>query len=123
MCHDVYAWWPDSGSGAEWQCSEGRFRSLCGRIRISLAPCAAFGLVLSTSRWENIVDTTDLSKSTCCRLGPDQCGKVPSQGEYSESSTHVQAVFSTVGLAKSACGYDCEQLLLALDHSEELFPK
>ena len=29
----------------------------------------------------------------------------------------------TVGLAKSACGYDCEQLLLALDHSEELFPK
>ena len=23
----------------------------------------------------------------------------------------------------SACGYDCEQLLLALGHSEELFPK
>ena len=26
-------------------------------------------------------------------------------------------------MAESACGYDCEQLLLALDHSEELFPK
>ena len=55
-----------------------------------------------------------------------QCGKVPSQGECSESSTHVQAVLAvlpTVGLAKSACGYDCEQLLLALDHSEKLFPK
>ena len=36
---------------------------------------------------------------------------------------HVQAVRPTVGLAESACGYDCEQLLLALDHSEELFPK
>ena len=24
---------------------------------------------------------------------------------------------------KECCGYDCEQLLLALDHSEELFPK
>ena len=29
----------------------------------------------------------------------------------------------TVGLAKRFCGYDCEQLLLALGHSEELFPK
>ena len=46
-----------------------------------------------------------------------------SQGEYSESSTHVQAVLPTIGLAESACGYDCEQLLLALDHSEKLFPK
>ena len=26
-----------------------------------------------------------------------------------------------VGLAKSACGYNCEQLILALGHSEELF--
>ena len=26
-------------------------------------------------------------------------------------------------MAKRSCGYDCEQLLLALDHSEELFPK
>ena len=43
----------------------------------------------------------------------------------SESSPHadLQAVLPTVGLAKSACGYDCEQLLLALGHSEELFPK
>ena len=39
------------------------------------------------------------------------------------SSTHVQAVLPTVGLAESACGYDCEQRLLALNHSEELFPK
>ena len=44
-----------------------------------------------------------------------------SQGEYSESSTRVQAVLPTIGLAEIACGYDCEQLLLALDH--ELFPK
>ena len=56
--------------------------------------------------------------------GITQCSKASSQGEYSESSTHVQAVLPTVGLAESACGYDvdCEQLLLALDHSEELFP-
>ena len=46
-----------------------------------------------------------------------------SQGEWSESRTHVQALLPTVGLAESACGYDCEQLLLALDHSKELFPK
>ena len=65
----------------------------------------------------------DLAQSTCCRLGQHQCGKVPFQGEYSESSTHVQAVLPTVGLAEIACGYDCEELLLALDHSEELFPK
>ena len=67
----------------------------------------------------------DLSQSTCCRQGQHQCSKASSQGEYSESSTHVQAVLPTVGLAESACGYDvdCEQLLLALDHSEELFPK
>ena len=79
--------------------------------------------MFSTSRWENIVDAADLSQSTYCRLGHRQCGKASSQGEYSESSTHVQAVLPTVGLAGSACGYDCEQLLLALDHSEELFPK
>ena len=40
-----------------------------------------------------------------------------SQGECSESSTHVQALLPTVGLAESAFGYDCEQLLLALDHT------
>ena len=79
--------------------------------------------MFSTSRWENIVDAADLSQSTCCRIGHHQCGKASSQGEYSESSTHVQAVLPTVGLAESACGYDYEQLLLALDHSEELFPK
>ena len=36
---------------------------------------------------------------------------------------HAQAVLPTVALAESACGNDCEQLLLALEHSEELFPK
>ena len=86
-----------------------------------------FGQVLNVqqdrSRWENIVDAADLSQSTCCRLGHRQCGKASSQGEYSESSTHVQAVLPTVALAESACGNDCEQLLLALEHSEELFPK
>ena len=79
--------------------------------------------MFSTSRWENIVDAVNLSQISCCRLGQHQCGKASSQGEYSESSTHIQAVLPTVGLAESACGYDCEQLLLALDHSEELFPK
>ena len=85
-----------------------------------------FGPVLNVqhaSRWENIVDAADLSQSTCCRLGHHQCAKASSHGEYSESSTHAQAALPTVGLAESACGYDCEQLLLALDHSEELFPK
>ena len=81
-----------------------------------------FGPVLNVqheSLEKNIVDAADLSQSTCCRVGHHQCGKASSQGEY----THVQAVLPTVGLAKSACGYNCEQLLLALDHSEELFPK
>ena len=72
-------------------------------------------------RW--MIDAADLSQSTCCRIGHHQCAKASSQGEYSESSSHVQAVLPTVGLAASACGYDCEQFLLALDHSEELFPK
>ena len=61
-----------------------------------------FGPVLNVqhaSRWENIVDAADLSHSTCCRLGHHQCGKASSHGEYSESSTHVQAVLPTVGLA------------------------
>ena len=44
----------------------------------------------------------DLPQSTCCRQGQYQCGKVPFQGEYSESSTHVQAVLPTVRLGKSA---------------------
>ena len=84
-----------------------------------------FGPVLNVQHESlgNIVDAADLSQSTCCRIGHHQCGKASSQGEYSESSTHVQAVLPTVGLAESGCGYDCEQLLLALDHSEELFPK
>ena len=105
--------------------SERRFRSLCGRIRISLARSAAFwtGFERSARVAGKISLMQQISRSTCCRLGQHQCGKASSQGEYSESSTHVQAVLPTVGQAESACGYDCEQLLLALDHSEELFPK
>ena len=105
--------------------SERRFRYLCGKIRISLARSAAFwtGFERSARLAGKIsLMQPDLSQSTCCILGQHQCGKASSQGEYSESSTHVQAVLPTVGLAESACGYDCEQFLLALDHSEELFP-
>ena len=108
--------------------SERRFRSLCGRIRISLARSAAFWTGFECSareslgkyRWCSRSLTIDLLQT---RASHDQCGKALPHGEYSESSTHVQAVLPTVGLAESACGYDCEQLLLALDHSEELFPK
>ena len=84
-----------------------------------------FGPVLNVQHESlgKIVDAADLSQSTCCRQGQHQCGKVSPQGEYSESCTYVQAVLSNVGLAKSACGYDCEQLLLALDPSEELSTK
>ena len=107
--------------------NERRFRSLCQWQDTDLTrpKCCILDRfwMFSTSRRENIVDAADLSKSTCCRLGQHQCGKASSQGEYSESSTHVHAVLPTVGLAESAFGYDCEQLLLALDHCEELFPK
>ena len=72
-------------------------------------------------RWYSRSLTIDLLQTRATWL--HQCGKVSSQGEYSESSTHVQAVLPTVGLAEIACGYHCEQLLLALDHGEELFPK
>ena len=103
--------------------SEQRFRCLCGRIRISLARSAAFWTfwMFSTSRWENIADAPDLLQTRATLL--HQRGKVSSQGEYSESSTHVQAVLPTVGLADIACGCDCAQLLFALDDGEELFPK
>ena len=123
-CDDVYAWWPDSGSGAEIQWTT-LSQLVWQDTDLTRPKCCILDRfwTFSTSRWESIVDTTDLSQSTCCRLGHHQCSKASSQGEYSESSTHVQAVLPTVGLAESACGYDCEQLLLALDHSEELFPK
>ena len=65
--------------------------------------------------------TQQISHNRPAADGQHQCGKVSSQGEYSESSMH-QAVLPTVGLAKRSFGYDCEQLHLALGHSEELFP-
>ena len=60
-CYDVYAGSPDSGVVQNG--SERSFRSLCGRIRISLARSAAFWTfwAFSTSRLENIVDAADLS--------------------------------------------------------------
>ena len=123
-CDDVYAWWPDSGSGAERQWTT-LSQLVWQDMDLTRPKCCILDRfwTFSTSCWENIVDAADLSQSTCCRQGQHQCGKASSQGEYSESSTHAQAVLSTVGLAESTCGYDCEQLLLALDHSEELFPK
>ena len=118
-CDDVYAWWPDSGSGAESQWTT-LSQLVWQDTDLTRPKCCILDRfwTFSTSRWKNIVDAANLSQSTCCRLGHHQCGKASSQGEYSESSTHVQAVLPTVGLAESACGYDCEQLLLALDHSE-----
>ena len=106
--------------------SERRFRSLCGRIRISLARSAAFwtGFERSARVAGKISLMQQISHN---RPAADQ-GNISvarhhlRQGEYSNSSTHVQAVLPTVGLQR-ACGYGCEQVLLALDHSEELFPK
>ena len=102
--------------------SERRFRSLCGRIRISLARSAAFrtGFERSARVAGKISLMQQISHN---RPAADQGNiSVARHHVRSESSTHVQAVLPTVGLAESACGYDCEQLLLALDHSEELFP-
>ena len=108
--------------------SERRFRSLCGSGYGSHSPeVLHFGPVLNVQHeslgkypWCSRSLTVDLLQTRAISVwqGPS------TQGEYSESSTHVQAVLPTVGLAESACGYDCEQLLLALDHtvrSEELF--
>ena len=103
--------------------SELRLRSLCGRIRISLARSAAFwtGFEHSAGVAGKISLMLQISHN---RPAADKgIVKASSQGEYRESSTHVQAVLPTVALAESGCGNDCGQLLLALEHSEELFPK
>ena len=106
-CDDVYAWWPDSGSGAERQWTT-LSKLVWQDTNLTRPKCCILDRfwTFSTSRWENIVDAADLSQSTCCRIGHHQCGKASSQGDYSESSTHVQAVLPTVWLAESGCGYD-----------------
>ena len=66
-CDDVYAWWPDSGSGGErqwttlpqlvWQDTDLTRPKCCILDRF---------WAFSTSCWENIVGAADLSQSTCC---------------------------------------------------------
>ena len=89
-CDDVYAWWPDSGSGAERQWTT-LSQLVWQDTDLTRPKCCILDRfwTFSTSRCENIVDAADLSQSTCCRLEQHQCGKASSQGEYSESSTHM----------------------------------
>ena len=75
-CDDVYAWWPDSRSGAERQWTTLSQLVWQDKDLTRLKCCILDRFwTFSTSLWENIVDAADLSQSTCCRLGQHQCGK------------------------------------------------
>ena len=102
--------------------SERRFRSLCGRIRNSLARSAAFWTGFERS--ERVAGKISLMRQISHKRAAADQGNISVARHYLRVNAVSQAaVLPTVGLAESACGYDCEQLLLALDHSEELFPK
>ena len=77
--------------------SERHFHSVCGRIRMSQKCCILD--VLCARHRENIAVAADLSHAQL----QHQCGKASSQGEYSESNTHVLCSLPA-RLAKIACG-------------------